>query len=265
MSGTINVWEVAKEFGLKCDDLRLVYVALDNMGVPVRLPATVKTLDAEREAEFRAELGKVIERGTINVWEVAKEEFGLDYGAARHLVWVALENMGMRVIRPMRTFQDLDAERAAEFKAELTKVIESRPAVPTSRPKPQDATRQARRPQVPLGNRAVRVPPGSQRQGRPAANPQPATDPVERSEKALRLEREILQIWERLMRRRPQARHDGVAWLTGASGMERFQVAFAKSVRDWIAHPQSRQPGRSTLKEARDLLFEMERRLPNQR
>jgi hypothetical protein len=33
------------------------------------------------------------------------------------------------------------------------------------------------------------------------------------------------------------ARYDGVAWLTGARGMERFQVAFAKSVRDWIAHP----------------------------
>lgn len=75
----------------------------------------------------------------------------------------------------------------------------------------------------------------------------------------LQLERDILDAWERIMRRQPANRRSRIDWLVDVSELQRFQVSFAKSVRDWIAHPQKRRPGRSTLREALELMLEMER------
>ncbi|MBA2896429.1 hypothetical protein [Nonomuraea soli] len=174
-----------------------------------------------------------------------------------NLIWAALDYIGVKALTKRCV---LDEEMVAEFRAELTARIAGLPRPPLP-PLSEEEMRGHGAPGPKITTWAWRVPRGVAAAWAERRKAEEVEFQRERSENALRLEGEILQKWERLVRRQPRSRRDRLAWLCEVTGMERFQVAFAKSVRDWIAHPPSRQLSLGVLEEARRVLIEMERKL----
>lgn len=103
--------------------------------------------------------------------------------------------------------------------------------------------------------------PASTRPTRPAGSSSPRPSRAAELE-ILRRRQDILSLWERIQERVPDSAPDRVAWLSRASGLQRFHIHFARSVRDWTAHPnRSHQPNPATLSDALQIMKVLDRAL----